>query len=142
MRRPKPKVTNRLRAVLLHVPWYTIEGQARLARDCGVYRSTIGRLCHNQTSPTYALARAVTDSVSRRLGVPIDIRELFSTDGTYPTERVCDLTPRCRGCFPPEAFTEDGSLRPEYEVLRPGDWCTYTSDRPIDTSLICHHDRR
>jgi len=121
----KPRINNRLRPILIHVPWYSIQGQARLAVDCRVSRSTIGRLVHNQISPSYALARAVTDALSRRLGIAVDMRDIFSTDGTYPVAKVCNLTQNCNGCFPPDAYDEDGSLRLEYRDLQPGDWCTY-----------------
>src|SRR5438094_124143 len=95
LRRPKPPITNRVRAIMLHIPWYTIEGQARLAYNCGVCRSTISRLVKNEFSPSYRLARAVTDALGKRLGLPLDIRDVFSTDTTYPTPKVCDLTPSC-----------------------------------------------
>lgn len=124
------KITNRVRAYLIHIPFYSIEGPARLAQDCGVYRSTIGRLARNEISPSYALARRVTDALSRRMGVELDIREVFSSDNTYPTAKVCDVTPNCNGCFPPEAYTADDVLKPEYRDQRPGDWCTYPSSPP------------
>lgn len=118
-------ITNRVRAFLIHIPWYTIEGQCRLARDCGVSCSTISRMVRNQAAPTYRLARAVTDALSKRLGVPLDMREIFSTDGTYPTSCVCDLTPACKGCFPPEAYDHQDNMRPAFQNLKPGDWCRY-----------------
>lgn len=120
-----PPICNRLRAVMLHVPWYTIQGQHRLAADCYVSSSTISRLVRNQTSPSYRLARAVTDALARRLGVPLDMRDIFSTDGSYPTACVCDLSPSCTGCFPPEALDDDGQFTPAFVGLKPGDWCTY-----------------
>lgn len=128
-----PETYNRVRAILLHVSWYGIAGQARLARDCGVCRSTISRVVHNRLSPSYSLARAITDALGRRLGVPLDIREVFSTDGSYPTARVCDLAGNCRGCFPPEAFDEDGAVLPDYRNLSPGDWCTFRTSAPSTT---------
>lgn len=121
----EPAITNRVRAFLIHIPWYTIEGQCRLARDCGVSCSTISRLVRNQSAPSYRLARAVADSLSRRLGVPLDMREIFSTDGTYLTSCVCDLTPACNGCFPPEAYDCQDNLKPEFRGYKPGDWCRY-----------------
>src|SRR5579872_1809763 len=128
--RARPRISNRVRALLIHIPWYSIEGQCRLARDCGVSCSTISRLVRGVTCPSYHLARTVTDELGKRLGVPLDMREVFSTDGTYPTPLVCDLTPHCRGCFPPDAFEEDGSLKSDFQGLRPGDWCRY---RPLET---------
>lgn len=119
------RISNRVRAFLLHIPWYSIEGQRRLARDCKVSPSTISRLVRGETLPSYVLAEAVTAAISRRLGVPVDMRDVFSTDGTYPTACVCDITPSCAGCFPPEAYDEDDRMRPEYRDQRPGDWCRH-----------------
>lgn len=124
-----PRVTNRVRAFLVHIPYYAIEGQRRLAADCGVARSTISRLVRGSLSPSYQLAEAVTRAISRRMGVPLDPREVFSRDGTYPTPRVCDVTPDCTGCFPDEAYDAEGTMRPEYAAMLPGDWCTYL--RPV-----------
>lgn len=121
----RPAIQNRLKSILVHIPWYSIEGQCRLAKDCHVSCSTISRLVRNQTAPSYALARAITDAISARLGVPVDMRDIFSTDGTYPTPCVCDLSPQCHGCFPDEAFDNEGRLLPEYRDLKPGDWCRF-----------------
>lgn len=120
-----PRVTNRLRAVLLHVPYFTIEGYARLARECGVVRSTISRLVRGKSLPTYDFARRITQVLSQYWGKPLDMRELFTTDGTYPTASVCDLMD-CKGCFPPEAWNEStDTLRPKWRYLKPGEW-SYT----------------
>lgn len=121
----RPSISNRVRAFLIHTPWYSIEGQCRLAQDCGVSCSTVSRLVRNQSAPSYKLARAVTDSLSKRLGVPLDMREIFTTDGTYLTSCVCDLAPACKGCFPPEAYDQHDSLKAAYQGQKPGDWCTY-----------------
>jgi transcriptional regulator with XRE-family HTH domain len=128
-RHPETRVHNRVRAYLVHIPYYTIEGQQRLANDCGVARSTISRIVRGTQSPSYQLAEAVTRAISRRMGVPLDPREVFSADGTYPTPRVCDVTPDCTGCFPDEAYDAEGNMKPEYAAMRPGDWCTYP--RPV-----------
>jgi hypothetical protein len=120
----KPQITNRLRAIMIHIPWYSICGQARLAGDCGASHSSIGRLVRGEISPSYELAESVRQVVEKRLGVPLSIREIFSTDGTYPTPCVCDLTSNCGGCFPPEAWDEEtDTMKPEYRDMRPGDWC-------------------
>ncbi len=119
------RISNRIRPILLHIPRYSFESQARLARDCGVSCSTISRLVRGKTAPSYRLARAVTDALSKGLGVPLDMRDVFTTDGTYPTPCVCDLTTSCTGCFPGEAYDAEGNIRPEYRDLRPGDWCRY-----------------
>jgi len=118
-------ITNRVRAFLVHTPWYSFEGQCRLARDCGVSCSTISRLVRGKSAPSYRLAQLVTNALSTKIGVRLDLREVFSTDGTYPTACVCDLTPGCQGCFPEEAYDPDGGLKPEYRHMNPGDWCRY-----------------
>jgi len=119
------RISNRIRAYLLHIPWYSIEGQRRLAKDCAVSPSTISRLVRGETTPSYKLAAAVTAAISKRLGVPVDMRDVFSTDGSYITPCVCDVTPFCHGCFPPEAYRDDGVMLPEYRDLKPGDWCRF-----------------
>ena len=123
-------IQNRIAPILSHIPWYSIEGQARLAADCHVSRSTISRLVRGKSLPSYRLARAITDALSHRLGLPLDMREIFTTDGTYPTACVCDLTPDCRGCFPDAAFDALGSRKPEYAHMNPGDWCRYPTMNP------------
>lgn len=129
------RISNRIRCFMLHIAMYSIEGQRRLARDVGVSHSTISRLVRGETAPSFQLAEAVTQALSRRLGVPVSIRDVFTTDGTYPTPCVCDLTPDCKGCFPPEAYTEDGTMKPEYRDLRPSDWCRFPPmESPIDVT--------
>jgi transcriptional regulator with XRE-family HTH domain len=100
-------------------------GQRRLATRCGVAPSTISRVVRGETSPSYRLAALVTAALSANLGVALDVRDVFSTDGTYPTACVCDLIASCTGCFPPEAYDEDGAMRPEFRDLRPSDWCRF-----------------
>lgn len=117
---------NRVEDFLEHIPWYCVRGMKRLADDCGVCHSTISRLVHGQSQPSVRLAIAIHAAITRRLGVPLDIREIFSPDGrSYPTARVCDLVPTCHGCFPRRAYAEDGSLRDDFAGTNPGDWCTY-----------------
>ena len=130
---PKPtRISNRVRALLIHIPWYSIEGQRRLAKDCKVSPSTISRLIRGENAPSYQLAETVTRALEKRLGIPLSMRDVFTVDGTYKVPCVCDLTPQCKGCFPPEAYEEDGSMKYEYKDQRPGDWCRYNpiSDNP------------
>jgi hypothetical protein len=63
----------------------------------------------------------VVAALEDELGFRLDPRELVSLDGRYPTESVCELV-GCPGCLPDEAYNEDGSLRPEYEDVPPGQW--------------------
>src|SRR5690349_12807915 len=89
--RPDRRITNRVRALLIHIPWFTVEGQQRLAHDCRVSHSTISRLIRGETKPSFELAETVTKALQKRLGVPLSIRDVFSTDGTYEVACVCDL---------------------------------------------------
>ena len=112
---------NRVRVLLAHVPRYSIRGQARLAADVGVARSTVSRLVNGRTVPSAALARDVTAALSRRLGGPLDQRDVFSPSGAYLTPSGCGLC-SCSGCLPPDAWGADDVLRPEWRDQRPGDW--------------------
>jgi len=117
----RPPIQNRVSVLLVHIPRLSIQGQARLATEVGVSRSTISRLVHGRINPSYRLARGVTDVLERMLGKPLDMREVFSTDGTYLTPSGCALC-RCHGCLPDTAWDEDGHLKPGWEDARPGDW--------------------
>lgn len=124
-------VGSRLRAVLLHIPWYGIEGFARLAADVNVSRSTISRLTGGRQQPSFRLAQAIADAVSFRLGVVVSPRELFGGDGTFPTGSTCALC-GCKGCLPPEAYDERSDrLKPAWKGARPGDWCRYPGAIPV-----------
>lgn len=120
-RRDRPHVYNRVNVYLAHVPMLTIRGQARLAEAAGVSRSTVSRLVCGRINPSYRLARAVTDALSRLMGDPLEIKEVFTTDGTYPTPSGCARC-GCRGCLPSAAWGDDGTLKPEWRDARPGDW--------------------
>ncbi|MCW3053462.1 MAG: hypothetical protein JWN14_2632 [Chthonomonadales bacterium] len=114
---------NRLSAVMAHTSRYAFKGQARLARDIGVSRSTISRLIAGETRPSLALALKITDRLEQELGQHIDPRDLLSLTGSYPTPSVCDLC-GCRGCLPDAAYDADDRRRPLYRTLQPGQWCS------------------
>ncbi len=118
------RLHNRIPAVMLHVSRYSFEGQARLAADVGVSRSTISRFLRGHTLPSYALVEAVARSLSVRLGKPLSPRELVSFDGTYPTASTCALV-GCRGCLPEQAYDADGNLLPRWQGAIPGDWSRF-----------------
>ena len=84
-------------------------------------RSTISRLVNGRINPSYRLARGVTSALEKLIGYPLDMREVFSTDGTYLTPSGCALC-RCGGCLPDRAYDGEGDLRPEWRGQRPGDW--------------------
>lgn len=116
-----PPIQNRVHILLVHIPKLSIRGQARLAAEVKVSRSTISRLISGRINPSYRLARGVTDALEKMLGRPLDMREVFSTNGTYLTPSGCALC-LCRGCLPERAWNEDGTLKPEWKGARPGDW--------------------
>ncbi len=117
---PQP-VQNRVKVFLVHIPKLSIQGQARLAAEVGVSRSTISRLVNGKINPSYRLARSVTSVLERMLGYPLDMRDVFSTDGTYLTPSGCGLC-KCGGCLPEEAYDAEGNLCPEWHGRNPGDW--------------------
>lgn len=122
-------IRNRLRAVLLHVPYYGTDGAARLASDIFVHRSTISRLMNGKRVPSPAVAKRVAKAILERLLWDIPEWEIFSDAGRFPTSSVCDLVGDCLGCLPPEAWNErTNRLKEEWQHVRPGDWCRYRTD--------------
>lgn len=116
-----PVPHNRVQMVMLHTTRYAFEGQAKLAHDAGVCRSTISRLLSRQAAPSLRLAQAVTDALSRTLGLPLKTSDLFSQDGSYSQPSACALS-GCRGCLPEAAYDHKGRRRPQWVNARPGDW--------------------
>jgi transcriptional regulator with XRE-family HTH domain len=119
---PTSMLHNRVAAVMLHIPWYSITGPARLARDAGVAKSTISRLLSGKSTPSYRLVMAVTHAIETRANRPIGVHELFSADGAYGTERVCSLM-GCKGCLPGEIYDRHtDKVQSQFRTLRPGTW--------------------
>ena len=107
--------------LMVHTTRYAFEGQARLAQDAGVSRSTISRLISGQAAPSLRLAEAVTRALSIGLGRSLSTADLFSPDGSYREPSACALC-GCRGCLPEAAYDYKGNRRPEWKNARPGDW--------------------
>lgn len=122
----RQNVDNRIAAVMAHTTRYSFKGAARLAADAGVSKSAISRLLNHQSNPSYTLMCRVTSAFEKRLGLRLDPRELVSLDGSYPTSSVCRLV-GCKGCMPDEAFDGEGNLRPQFSLMKPGDWCKHPS---------------
>lgn len=115
-------LSNRLLVLMAHTSRYAFRGQARLAQDAGVSRSTISRLLRGRiASPSFALVCAITRALETHMNRRLDPRELIAPGGAYPTPSGCALA-GCRGCMPDEAYDDEGELRAEYRGLRPGDW--------------------
>lgn len=113
---------NRILALMAHTTRYAFKGETRLAQDAGVSKSAVCRLLNGKSSPSFALVVAVTKALEKRLGRPLDPRELISLDGSYPTASACELA-GCRGCLPVEAYDENNVLKPEFKDVKPGQWC-------------------
>lgn len=129
---------NRVRIALLHGWRYAFEGQARLAQDVGVSRSTISRLINNQTTPSQTLQEKIVRALSSDIGIPLRVRDVFSPDGTYPVRSGC-RTFGCEGCFPEEAYDRHGNLLPHFEEQQPGDWTLAPAEpKPVVAKPIEH----
>lgn len=121
-RLPQRPLHNRVGAIMLHIPWYTFRGQVRLARDVGVSRSTVCRLLSGKSAPSYPVMAGVVAALSHRLNRSLELSEVFSPDGAFPTASVCELC-GCGGCLPAQAYDKDAdTLRPEYRNVRSGAW--------------------
>lgn len=108
--------------MLIHLPCYSFRGTSRLAKDAGLAKSTVSQVLRGRVHPLYGTVRAIIQVLEFHLGRRIDPDELFSKDGIYPTPHICTLIGCTPGCLPDTVFTEDGSLKPEYQQLRPGQW--------------------
>ncbi len=112
----------RLRAILLHIPYFSIEGTVRLAVACRVAPSTISRVLRGRVRPDIALRKAIARAISYRNREAIPVREIFPQVGDSLTLSVCELM-GCRGCLPPEAWDEERDiLRDTWRGAKPGLW--------------------
>jgi transcriptional regulator with XRE-family HTH domain len=106
---------------MVHTQYYGSKGPGRLARDAGVARSTVMRFLRGESNPSVFMVLALLDAIQKQLDRDIDLRELISLDGSYPTPSVCDLM-GCPGCLPPEAYTRDGTIKSAYRHMKGGEW--------------------
>jgi hypothetical protein len=126
---------NRVAAIMLHTARYSCCPTSRLAGDVGVAKSTISHLVHGRTNPLYSTAARVVKCLERELGHPLDVREVFSEDGSYPTSAVCKVA-NCPGCLPDGIYELDGSRKVEFKEVVPGKWSGDTTEfqpRTLDT---------
>jgi transcriptional regulator with XRE-family HTH domain len=123
-------LSNRVREILWHIPWYGFKTQARLAQDSGVSPAAISRLIRGESQPSLVVALHITQALSRRLGRPLDVSEVFSLDGSYPTASVCHLT-GCRNCLPPDAYDEEEQIKLAFQDIKSGAWsmCCWAPSR-------------
>jgi DNA-binding XRE family transcriptional regulator len=106
---------------MLHTSRYSCYPTARLAADVGVAKSTISHLVHGRTNPLYSTAARVVKCLERELGHSLDLREVFSEDGSYPTPFVCALV-NCARCLPGIVFERDDSKNPGFAFIQAGQW--------------------
>jgi transcriptional regulator with XRE-family HTH domain len=112
---------NRVRDIAIHVSWYGFKTQVRIAQDSGVSPAAVSRLIRGESQPSLAIALRLVSALSRRLNRPLDVSEVFSLDGTYPTPSACELT-GCRACLPPEFYDSGENLKPQYRGVEAGNW--------------------
>lgn len=112
---------NRVKTLMIHTTRYAFQGQARLATDTGVSRSTISRMLGGKTNPSYHLVQAVTEALSKHLKRPLQPCDLFSATGHYKERSGCTIS-GCHGCLPEEAYDHHGNLRSAWKNAHPGDW--------------------
>ena len=112
---------NRVAAIMLHTSRYSCYPTSRLAADTGVAKSTISHLVHGRTNPLYSTAARAVKCLERELGRPLDLREVFSEDGSYPTPFVCPLV-GCPRCLPEVVLDADYSRKPELGFVKAGEW--------------------
>lgn len=114
-------VQNRLRALMMHTARYAFKGESRLAKDAGVSKSAVCRLINGQSTPSFPLVAALTTALENRLPKPLDLRDVVSLDGIYPTPSVCAAA-GCKGCLPDDAYHPDNTVKAEWKGVAPGQW--------------------
>lgn len=131
-RQQPPRVINRLAALMIHIPWYACYGIAHLSEDSGVAKSAISNLIAGVGQPNYATLIRIADALSRRMGKPLDLRELAITEGmNFPTKYPCDLF-GCK-CTPPWFFESDEETRkPEFRDIPSGKWTLHGAVHRLD----------
>ncbi len=130
--KPPALLCNRVREILWHIPWYGFKTQARLAEDSGVSPAAISRLIRGESQPSLAVALRLTAALSRRLGRPLDVSEVFSLGGSYPTSSVCHLT-HCRNCLPPDYYDDQDEIKPFYRGVKAGQWSPESNETKSET---------
>jgi transcriptional regulator with XRE-family HTH domain len=115
-----PTIHNRLRAILLHTSRYGCVGVSRLAADTGLAKSTISQLVCGRTRPLYSTAQRIVKCLEMEAGRPLDLRDVFSETGAYPTAYVCDLF-SCR-CLPETIYLPDNTVGPPFVGVQRGEW--------------------
>jgi len=119
----KPKFYTRIAEAMMHTSRYSVEGKAKLARDCGVSKTTIQDLIAGTHNTTYTVLNAVLEALGREVGRTLDVRELVSFDGKF--ERPICAVVGCRNCLPLESTLESGRIAPDYVGIKAGQWFSF-----------------
>lgn len=117
---PEARLHHRVREMAWHIPWYGFKTQVRLAKESGVSPSTVSRILRGCELPSLFVALRLTQALSKRLGRPLEVREVFSLDGTY-ARTVCQIT-GCRSCLPPTSYDPDNNMVPGSPQRASGQW--------------------
>lgn len=112
---------NRVAALMAHTSRYCFRGTSRLAKDCNVAKSTICHIIHGRTNPLYRTVAPIIRNLEYQLARKLNVRDVFSEDGLFPTKHVCKLA-GCRGCLPDRLHNLDGSIKPQWSRVQPGKW--------------------
>ena len=112
---------NRIAAIMVHTRRYAFRGTSRLAADSGLSKSTVSHVVRGKVNPLYITISRIVKALELQTQRPLDLREVVSPDGTYPTKSICHLV-GCSGCLPDRAYLDDGSLVPGLEDVKPGQW--------------------
>ena len=115
------RLHNRIAAIMLHIRRYDSQSIARLAEDSGVSRSEVSRLLRGEVNPSYVIVERIHLCLEKHTGRRLNLREIVSGTGEYPTAYVCDLM-KCKGCLPAYAFNEVGDRLPAYHDWKGGRW--------------------
>lgn len=112
---------NRIGDLMEHSERFAFHGTVRLAQAAAVSHSSVSRLIHQQTNPTFRLVARLTRALEMELGVHIDPRDLVAEEGAFINRSACDVV-GCGGCLPTLAYGRDGALVPAFAGIEPGVW--------------------
>jgi len=115
------RLHNRIAAIMLHIDRYDTHGIARLAEDSGVSRAEVSRLLRGRVNPSYVIVERIHVCLEKHARRRINLREIVSETGQYPTAYVCDLM-KCRGCLPAYIYNQENEVISQYRSMRQGQW--------------------
>lgn len=117
----RPRLHNRVAAIMIHTSRYAFNGPSRLARDTGLSVSAVSRFMHGRVRPSPMTLLLVMSALEAQLGFRLRLDEVISLTGEYPTRNICELL-NCKGCLPDKAYHPDNERRDWWKTHRGGDW--------------------